>query len=40
MDTTEVLRVLLAHLGQSDELDEAIDFAVYTIEQQEKGGAV
>lgn len=40
MTATEAIRILLAHLGQSDELDEAIDFAVYALEQQEKGDAV
>lgn len=40
MTATEAIEALQALLGINDEFDDAISFAVYTIEQQEKGDSV
>jgi len=35
MTATEAIRILQAMLGQNDEFDDAIDFAIDAIEQQQ-----
>jgi len=40
MTATEAIEVLKDMLGEDDKEDEAIDMAIYAIEQQEKGDAV